>query len=191
MQMILATLLGALYVFAGYRTVRFTSRVSCATVFLGIGLWAGQHVENGWMTAGIALAAAVAGYLLGNAYYYVHVVGAGALGGAILMAVGAAAIGGHITWESGLASAVLGSMLACRFQRPIVIFATSLIGAILVMMVGHLPLVFLMPGPRALVWTDVAVAAALTTVGCLVQSRTTRRLPAQQGCRNVQNRRAC
>ena len=190
MQMILAAILGGLYVFAGYRTVRFTSRISCATIFLGIGLWAGQHVENGWITAAIALAAAATGYLLGNAYYYVHVVGAGALGGVILMAVGAAAIGGHITWGSGLASAVLGSMLACRFQRPIVIVATSLIGAILVMMVAQLPLVFLMPGPKALAWTDVAIAAAVTTFGCVVQSRTTRRLPAQ-GCRNVQKSPAC
>jgi hypothetical protein len=190
MQMILAAFLGALYVFAGYRTVRFTSRVSSALVFLCIGLWAAQHVENGWIGAGIAVAAAVSGYLLGNAYYYVHVVGAGALGGVILMAVGAAAIGGHLTWGSGLASAALGSLLACRFQRPIVIFATSLIGAILVMMVAQLPLAFLLPGPKALAWTDVAVAAVVTTVGCVVQSRTTRRLPAQ-GCRNVQNRQAC
>ncbi len=77
-------------------------------------------------------------------------------------------MGGGVGWDSGVASALLGGMLAVRFQRPIVIFGTSLIGALCLMMA------FLLPGPKEMAWSSGVLLAGLTLLGCLVQARTTR-----------------
>jgi hypothetical protein len=178
MQMIFAALIGLLYVFAGYRMVRFTSKLESALLFTFLGLLACPHVDHWGLVAGLLCALAVVGYLLGNLYYYAYMALVGAVVGVVVMAIAACAMGGGIGWDSGVASALLGGMLAVRFQRPIVIFGTSLIGALCLMMAAHLPLMFTMPGPKELAWSSMVILAGLTLLGCLVQARRTAKPPA-------------
>ena len=117
--------------------------------------------------------AAIAGFLLGNAYYYIHIAGVGALMGVLTMAFGAAAVGGYIEWGSGIASAILGAMLACRFERPVVIFATSLIGGATFFGAAK-SLGVRMPTAGA-----VLLMVAITALGCVVQAKTTRKPTAK------------
>lgn len=133
-----------------------------------------SHSERFATVAGILTAAAIAGFLLGNAYYYIHVAAVGAFMGVLMMAFGAAAIGGHIEWGSGFASAILGAMLACRFERPVVIFATSLVGGATFFGAAK-TLGMQMPA-----WGAVLLMVGVTTLGCIVQAKTTKKLPAKR-----------
>jgi hypothetical protein len=169
----LALALGAVCLLAGYRMVRFSSKLQSAMMAILLGLAFGQHLQSGWAVAAILVAAAIAGFLLGNAFYYVNIALVGAIMGVLFMFLGAAAIGGTIEWGSGIASAVLGMMLAVRFERPAVILGTSMAGASLLLDGGH-SLGMAMP---------ISVAAALFVVlsvlGCSVQARSKKRLPAK------------
>src|SRR5438105_414931 len=98
MQMIFAALIGFLYVFAGYRMVRFTSKLESALFFSFLGLLACQQVDNGGLVAGLLCALAVVGFLLGNLYYYAYMALVGALAGVVVMAIAACAMGGGIGW---------------------------------------------------------------------------------------------
>ncbi len=176
----LVALMGGTYLLGGYRMVRFSSRVGAIMAAVFFALLGTQYLQNGWAVAGLLTAAAVAGFFLGNAYYYVHMAGVGAFMGVLLMAFGAAAIGGHIEWSSGIASAILGAMLACRFERPVVIFATSLIGGATFFGAAK------SLGMQMPTWGSVLMMAAITTVGCVVQAKTTKKLrahrPAPRAC---------
>src|SRR6185295_14749 len=166
MEMILPALLGVGYVLVGYNLVRFTAKLESALLFMWLGLFACQHVDHWGLVVGMFCALAVAGYLLGNLYYYAYMAAVGALVGVVVMAIAAWSMGGSIGWDSGAASALLGGMLALRFQRPIVIFGTSMIGALCLMMALHLPLARLLEGPRELAWSSCGLFAGLTLLGC-------------------------
>jgi len=167
----LVALIGATYLLSGYRMVRFTSKVGAAMFAVFVALLGTQYLQNGWAVAGILTAAAIAGFLLGKAYYYIHMAAVGAFMGVLMMAFVAAAAGGHIEWGSGIASAILGAMLACRFERPVVIFATSLIGGATFFGAAK-TLGMQMPTAGA-----VLLMVAMTALGCVVQAKTTRKPP--------------
>ncbi len=175
----LVAFIGATYLLSGYRMVRFTSKVGAAMFAVFLALLGTQYLQNGWAVAGILTAAAIAGFLLGNAYYYIHIAGVGAFMGVLTMAFGAAAAGGYIEWGSGIASAILGAMLACRFERPVVIFATSLIGAATFFGAAK-SLGVQMPTAGA-----VLLMVAITALGCAVQAKTTRKPPAKTAAPRV------
>jgi hypothetical protein len=170
----LVALVGASYLLSGYRMVRFTSKVGAAMCAVFLALLGAQYLKNGWAVAGIVTAAAIAGFFLGNAYYYIHMAAVGAFMGVLMMAFVAAAAGGHIDWGSGIASGILGAMLVCRFERPVVIFATSLIGGATFFGAAN-TLGMQMPtvGP-------VLLMVAMTVLGCVVQAKTTKRSPANR-----------
>jgi hypothetical protein len=169
----LSAMVGALCLLSGYRWIRFSSKLASAILAVLLGLAVGQQLQSGWAVAAILSAAAIAGFLLGNAYYYVNMALVGAIMGVLFMALGAASIGGTIEWPSGVASAVLGAMLAVRFERPIVIVGMSITGAILFLQSAQSLGIRTSPGVAAL------VVVALTLLGCAVQARTTKRPAAK------------
>jgi len=156
----LVVLVGTFCLVFGYRYVRFSSRLGSALLAIFLALTAGQHLQNGWALAAILAAAAVAGWLLGNAYYYVNVAIFGAFMGVIGMFGVALAAGGTLEWSSALASAVLGAMLTVRFERPLVVLGTSLCGASMLVQTGA--------GDPA--WGAGVAFVALTLLGCLFQA---------------------
>jgi hypothetical protein len=165
---LLLVLAGAVCLIQGYRMVRFSSKLGSALFAIALGLTAGQHLHNGWVVAAILAGAGIAGWRLGNAYYFVNMALVGALMGVIVMFLGARMIGGTIEWTSALASAVLGAMLSVRFERPLVILGSSISGAAMLVQAGH-------PDPS---WGAAGLIVCLTLLGCLYQARRTRPLPA-------------
>jgi hypothetical protein len=161
----LSLVVGALCLLSGYRMVRWSSRLQSAMLAILLGLSFGQHLHNPWAVAGILAAAGIVGFLLGNAFYYVNIAFVGAILGVFTMALGAWAIGGHIEWASGIASAVLGVMLACRFERPAVILGTSVAGASMLIQAGQslgvtLPLLVV-----------AGIFLSLSVLGCVFQAK--------------------
>jgi len=169
----LALLVGTVCLLTGYRMVRFSSRLQSAMLGILLGLSFGQHLHNGWAVAGILTVAAIAGFLLGNAFYYVNIALVGAIMGVLFMFIGAAAIGGTIEWGSGMASAILGGMLAVRFERPAVILGTSVAGASLFLQATQPMGVNLVP------WGAAVLFVVLSVAGCVVQARSTKACPAR------------
>ena len=166
---ILSGIVAAICLLTGYRLVRFSSRVGSAIFAVFLGLTVGQHLHSGWAVAAVLTASAIAGFLLGNAYYYVNMALVGAIMGAGCMLIGA----GTLDWSTGLASALLGAMLTVRFERPIVILGTSMAGASILMQSMGLP------QPQHLTWAQAALFVGLSALGGLVQARTTNRPPAR------------
>lgn len=177
MQMLLAIPIGVLYLLAGYRAVRFTTKLETALLCLLLGLAACRPLDDWVATLSIAAAAAVLGFLLGDSFYYLSIALIGAVLGAAIMAITAWSIGGCIGWDSGIASALLGAMLTLRFQRPLVILGSSMIGAAL-LMTAVVP-----PGPEAPAWSSGALFVGLSLLGCLVQARTARTVPESSDSR--------
>lgn len=184
-QAVFCGLLGVLYVFAGYRTMRFTARVKSALLFAVLGAFAASHVQHAAAVAGIVVGAGVLGYLLGDALYYVMVGLCGAIAGVVASFVIALLMHGTPGWAGGIGGAVAGAVLAILFERPIGILGTSLMGAALTTMSVQGVLV-----ARGVVQDThefhhrfglgyVALLLGLTVVGSVVQARTTKNLPAK------------
>jgi hypothetical protein len=177
-QLIFSGILGLTYVLAGYRTMRFTARLTSALLFMGLGALVGGHVQNPVAVLSILAGSAVVGYLLGNAFYYVNVALFGAGAGVVVAAVIAASLGGTLGWGSGIGGGIAGAVLGILFERPIGIFGTSVIGGALTMMAIQLPLIVVgMPGPKQVAWSSLALFTGLALLGCIVQARTTKNLP--------------
>jgi hypothetical protein len=166
----LVVLVGAFCLLFGYRTARFSSKLSSAVLGIFLAMTAGQHLQNGWLLAGLLGSAAIAGWLLGNAYYYVNMAIFGALMGVIGMFLTALAAGGTLEWSSALASAVLGAMLTIRFERPLVVLGTSMAGAAMLVQSGH-------ADPA---WGAGVAFVALTLLGCLFQAGRMKRADARR-----------
>lgn len=178
-QAALAGLFGLLYVFSGYRTLRFTARVTSALLFMAIGLLVSSNVSHPLATLGIVAGAGILGWLLGNAFYFVNVSLYGAAGGIVLAAVITVLAGGHgIGWAAGIGGAVAGAVLAVLFERPAGILGTSLVGGALTMKAAQ---GFLVsngthePGRYAAGY--VALVLALGVLGCIVQAKSTKNMP--------------
>jgi len=161
---------GLFLLLIGYRYVRFSSKLGSALIAIFLAMTAGQHLQNGWAAAALLAAAAIAGWLLGNAYYYVNITFVGAVMGVIGMFVAALAAGGTIEWSSALASAVLGAMLTVRFERPLVVLGTSMAGASMLVQSGH----------ADTAWGAGVAFVALTLLGCLFQASRLKRLPPRR-----------
>jgi hypothetical protein len=166
----LLVLVGSFCLLFGYRSVRFSSKLGSALLAIFLAMTAGQHLQNGWALAALLTAAAVAGWLLGNAYYYVNMALVGAFMGVIVMFLGALAMGGTIEWGSGLASAILGAMLTVRFERPLAVLGTSMAGASMLVQSGH-------ADPA---WGAGVAFVVLTLLGCLFQTIRLKRLPPRR-----------
>ena len=173
-QQLFVSLAGLMILAFGYRWARFATRVESALLAMGLASLAFQRVDNGLLLAGIAIAAAVVGWRLGNAYYYTIAAIIGGMAG--LVAMGLAA-GAFPSWDAALASIVLGAMLTVKFERPVVILGSSAVGAVTVALawIPHQAGHTLPPGALRML---TATTAALTVAGCLVQARTSRPKPA-------------
>lgn len=177
-QLIFSGVLGLTYVLAGYRTMRFTARMASAILFMGLGSLAAHHVHNPAGAAGILAATAIVGFLLGNAFYYVNVAIFGAGAGVVLAAVLCAALGSHMNWGSGISGGLAGAIAAVLIERPIGVFATSVIGSALTLGAVRVPLLRIgEPESAPLALGSLALFLILVVVGCAVQARTTRHLP--------------
>lgn len=177
-QLILSGMLGLTYVLAGYRTMRFTARLTSGLLFMTLGALVATHIHHPAATAAIVAASAVIGFLVGNAFYFVNVAAFGAAAGAVIAAVIVAALGGTVGWIAGLSGALVGTVLAILFERPIGIVGTSVVGAALTMAALQLPLVLIgTHGPRSLAWSSTGLFVGLTLLGSLLQAGTTRNLP--------------
>lgn len=169
-QQLSLSLLGGMILAFGYRGARFATKLESALLFLGLAGAACGSIDHWWVIAGIAVVSAVVGWKLGNAFYYSIAAVIGAMAGVVGMTL---ASGEIPAWHGGLASAILGAMLAVKFERPVVILGSSFIGAVTVALawIPHQSGQTLPPGAlRALMVTT----AALTVAGCLVQARTSR-----------------
>ena len=147
--------------------MRVSARLESAMAALLLGLVVGQHLHNGWALAAVLTASAVAGWMLGNAFYYIAMAVTGACMGVLFMGLAALAIGGSIDWGSGIASAILGAMLTLRFERPLVILGTSMMGASMLVQTGQ--------GDPT--WGAGVAFVALTLLGCCFQARRTKAKP--------------
>jgi len=171
-------LFGLLYVFTGYRAVRFTARVTSAALCMQGALLASADVQHVWVQALIVSGSGLAGFLLGNAFYFVTVGLYGAAGGGVLALVISLLATQTFNWGVVIGSALAGLLLAVLLERPILIVCTSLIGAglsafsLMSAMVGggvHAPERF-KPGYLAFLFV-------LALAGCIVQAKTTKNLP--------------
>jgi hypothetical protein len=177
-QLFFSGILGLTYVLAGYRTMRFTARMTSALLFMTLGALVAAHLENPVAIVSILVGSAIAGFLLGNAFYYVNVALFGAGAGAVVAGVICSLFGQTLGWASGLGGGLAGAILAILFERPVGILGTSLIGGALTMMAVQSPLIQIgMTESRQIGWVSLALFVGLTVLGCVVQARTTRHLP--------------
>lgn len=177
-QAVFTGVIGLFYVGAGYRTMRFTARITSALLLMAIGTLAASRVEHAAAVVAIVVGAGVLGYLAGNAFYFLSVTLYGAAGGVVAALLIALGLGGTLGWAGGIGGAIAGAVLAVLFERPIGILGTSLMGGGLAMMSLQSVLVARgMHGPGRFVWGYVALAAGLAVLGCVVQARTTKDLP--------------
>lgn len=178
-QGLLAGLFGLLYVFSGYRTLRFTARMTSALLFGTIGMLAATNVAHPAAVVAIVAGAGILGFLLGNAFYFVSVSLYGAAGGVVLAAmINLLAGGRELGWAAGIGGAVAGAVLAVLFERPIGILGTSLVGGALTMKAVHSLLIANgVHAPGRYVAGYVSLVFVLGLVGCIVQAKTTKNLP--------------
>lgn len=179
-QAVFTGLIGLLYVGAGYRTMRVTARITSALLLMTIGALVATRVEHPAATVAIIAGAGILGYLAGNAFYFVSVALYGAVAGVLGAFLIAFLLGGPLGWMGGIAGALAGGTLALLFERPLGILCTSLIGGTLTALstqaivtggAGHEPVRF--------GWAYAALLGGLALVGCVIQARTTKNLPAQ------------
>jgi MFS family permease len=172
-----------LYIFSGYRTVRFTARLMSAVLCMLVGMMASSHLEHGLVIAAIIVGAGIVGFLLGNALYYLTVALYGAAGGFVLGAVISSLAVHSITPAAAIGGALAGAILAIFLERPMVILGTSLTGGWLVAMsvqgvLAATGVVHDVPEHHhRFGWAYALLTVALGIVGCVVQARTTKDLP--------------
>ena len=180
-QAVFTGLIGLMYVFAGYRTLRFTARVTSALLFMVVGTIVASHVTHGLVAAAIILGSGVLGFLLGNAFYFFTMSLYGAAAGGLLGWVIGMAAQAQNLWPAILCGAAVGAVLAILFERPIGIVATAVMGSGAMMKALHSALV--VSGVHAadrLRWGYLALFAGLAVAGCVVQAHTTRNLPPRE-----------
>lgn len=173
-------LFALLYVFSGYRTVRFTARVMSAILFAVVGMAAASgRVEHAGVVAAIVVGAGIVGFLLGNAFYFVTVALYGAAGGVVLAALISTGLGHPVGWAAGIGGAAAGAVLGILFERPFVILGTSLAGGALAAksIEGMLGVQDLHEHHHRFGWAYALLTVALGVVGCIVQAKTTKNLP--------------
>ncbi len=177
-QAVFTGLIGLLYVGAGYRTMRFTARLTSAMLLMALGTLVASRVEHSAAVVAIVVGAGVLGYLAGNAFYFVSVALYGAMGGVVAALLIALGLGGTLGWAGGIGGAIAGAVLAVLFERPIGILGTSLMGGGLAMIsLQSALLAKSVHYPGRFQWGYVALAVGLAIVGCVVQARTTKDLP--------------
>lgn len=185
-QAVFTGLFGLMYLLAGYRTMRFTARVASALLFAGLGALAASHVNHWAAAAGIIVGAGIVGFLLGNALYFVTVGLYGAGAGVVLAALIVGAFGHKVGWASGIAGAAAGAVLAIFIERPVGIFATSLIGGALLVTAVQSGLVAtgviadLHEHAHRFAGGYAALIVGSAILGCIVQARTTKNLPPRE-----------
>jgi len=179
-QAIFTGLMGLLYVGAGYRTVRFTARISSAILLMVIGALVANRVEHTAATVAIILGAGILGFLAGNAFYFITVAVYGAVAGVVMAFLIATLMGGPLGWAGGIGGALAGGTLAILFERPLGILCTSIIGGMMTALsVQAIVIGGSGQGPARFGWAYGALLLAL--VGCVIQARTTKDLPAKGG----------
>jgi hypothetical protein len=172
--------LGLLFVFAGYRSMRFTARLASALLFATVGLLLASRLPNPWAVAGIMLGAGVVGYLLGNALYFLNVALNGAGAGVVVAALVATALGREPSPVGALSGLLAGAALALALQRPIGVLGTALVGAALATMALRSALLAGgLHAPDRFAWGYVLFLLGLAALGSVVQWKTTRNLPAK------------
>jgi hypothetical protein len=108
---IVASPLGLLFTFGGYRILRVAARLASAVLFAGVAGYV--HLE-----ALPFLLAGLLGYLLGNALYGLSIFLAGAaVGGLLGFAAGGPA--------GAVAGDVAGGLMTLLFERPLAILAAA------------------------------------------------------------------
>jgi hypothetical protein len=180
-QAVFSGMIGLVYIFAGYRTLRFTARVTSGLLFMMVGVIIASHVTHGLVAAAIIVGAGILGFLLGNAFYFVTMSLYGAAAGGVIGWIIGGLIVHAVSWPAIIGGAIGGAVLAILFERPIGIAATSVIGAGATMKALHSALV--VSGVHAadrLRWAYVALVAVLTVLGCVVQAQTTKNLPPRE-----------
>lgn len=179
-------LIGLVYIFAGYRTLRFTARVTSALLFMVVGALVASHMTHGLVAAAIIVGGGILGFLLGNAFYFFTMSLYGAAAGGILgWVIGALAVHA-VSWPAILGGAAVGAILAILFEHPIGIFATTVMGAGAVMKAVHSALV--VNGVHAADhyrWAYATLFLTLTIIGCVVQAHTTKNLPPRESTREA------
>ena len=188
--MIAALAVGVLYCFLGYRTLKFliglTGFVLAGAVGAALGSYFGSG--SGIITAGAALLGGIAGAFALLFLYRAGVFLIGLIGAAIV----AQAVLGHQTqtWVplAIIGAGIVGGVVALVLERPIMILATSAIGAWIAVCAGA----FLVVGPSAIErldrpgqfaggWVMVACWAGVALTGAALQFATYRRKqPAPQ-----------
>ena len=185
-QAIFAGLIGLLYIIAGYRTMRFTTRIASALLFMTAAYLFAPQVQHWAAAAGIILGAGILGFLLGNALYFLIVALYGAGGGVALAAIVVGAFGGKVGLGSGIAGALTGLVLAFVIERPVGIFATSVMGgwgiaqAIASALASTGAVSDQHEHYRRFGLGYLALTLGLTVLGCVVQAKTTKNLPPRE-----------
>ena len=108
---IVASLLSLLFTFGGYRILRVAARLASALLFAGVA----GYLK---LDALPFLLAALLGYALGSAIYWLSIFLAGAAGGTFL----GFAAGGPL---AAIAGGVAGGLTTLLFERPLAILATA------------------------------------------------------------------
>lgn len=172
--------LGLVLVVAGYRLMRVFARLAGAFLFAAAGLLAAAHFQVGpWPSLGIALGAALLGYLSGNALYYLNMSVNGAAAGHVIAATASIAIAGRAHPWASIAGIVLGGLLAVCFERPIGLFGTSVVGGALT--AAGLSAALAGAGVAGgSGWLYGLLFLACAAGGTVIQARTTRDLPASK-----------
>jgi hypothetical protein len=182
-QAVFSGIFALVYIFSGYRTVRFTTRVMSAVLCMVAAMMASSHLQNGIVIAALIVGAGVIGFLLGNAFYFLTVALYGAAGGFVVGALISTLAVHSVTPAAALGGALAGGILAVFLERPMVILGTSLAGGWLVSMSirGILAATGVVPDgpdhPHRFGWAYALLTVALGILGCVVQAKTTKNLP--------------
>lgn len=130
---------GTLYCFLGYRALKF---LVCVTGFILAGATGAIFVD--WLTGGNQLLTVIGAGLVGLvgaiAFFLLYKVGIFSVGLVAMALCAHNVIGSQEEWAPWAAAGIgiLGGLLALAMERPVMILATSVIGAwVLVSGIGH------------------------------------------------------
>lgn len=182
-------LYGAVMIFSGYRLMRFMSKVHAALLLGAFGFGLCQGLGSAYVGIGVGVVLAIVGYKLGDIYYYLNMIVLGLLAGGALGWVAGQLATPQVAPFIAIAGAVLGAVLTVKFERPLGILFTSVLGSTFIL-IGVLGL----KDPAAIRergldpgMLTIGLFALGSILGCVVQARTTKNMP-EHG--NVQNRPA-
>ena len=178
-------LIGLGILFFGYRLNRWAAKINAALMLGGFAFALLGGADTIILSLPAALLFGFLGYKLGDVYYFVNVALYGLFAGGVLGYLVSLAVLPDSGLLLAIGGAVAGAVLGVIFERPIGIFATSVIGSAFIVLTvpiirgkgsvdvenGELPEISMLVG---------GLFVLTTLIGCVVQAKSTKNLPSRK-----------